>query len=112
DHGLPFEDSLSPRDIGLPDSRIVDWQRVLLNLALGAGQFNPLARQIHDREFHRIADVDGKVDIACAFAVIAHAGIGGWSGIRVQEESHDSVDEVADIAEGPRLTSVSVDAQR
>src|SRR3954453_15565236 len=58
DLGLPAENVLGQRDVGLPDLRIVGGQRLVDDLGLRAGDLEHRLGQLEQRELVRVADVD------------------------------------------------------
>src|SRR5215211_543297 len=91
--GLPGEQLLRTRDVGLSHLGIVDGQRREHDLARRPGDANHYLRQLEQRVLLRVAEVDRVVLAA----------------LRKQVEA---ADEVVDVAEAPRLRAVAEHRQR
>src|ERR1700675_3994765 len=61
DRGLPTEELARTRDVGLPDLRIVDGQRLVDDLALRACDPEHGLGKLVERELGRVPDVDRKM---------------------------------------------------
>ena len=91
--GLPAQDLLGQRDIGLAHLRVIGRERLEDDLRLRARDLDHRLRELQQRELVGVADVDR--------LVVARLG----------EGDHPS-DEIVDVAERPRLRSVAEDGDR
>ena len=58
---FPLQQPASLGDIGTTLLRIILWQRFVANLTLGSRHLQDQLGAIQDREFVRIADIDGQM---------------------------------------------------
>src|SRR4029077_5684996 len=90
--GLPAEQLIGFADVRPPLSRIVDRQRQMYDAREGAGELDHLLGEFADGELARVAEIDGSGDL-----------------VGCTHETHETVDEIVHIAEGPRMATVSID---
>src|SRR5437868_6156941 len=91
--GFPAEQLPRPRDVRLPDLRVVDRQRLEDDLALRAGQLQHGAGELEQGELAWVAEVDREM--------LAAAG-----------EQVEAADQIVDVAEAAGLGAVAEDCQR
>src|SRR6185295_20356757 len=110
DSRLPTQDPSGAADIGLAYAGIIDRQWFVFNHTSARCQLDHFMSQLDDREFTRVADVCRQMDIDVAvwgFTLgLRRASVGS------HQQPHDSVDQVAHVGEGPRLSAVSIDTKR
>ncbi|MEK0445092.1 MAG: hypothetical protein RLZZ399_413 [Verrucomicrobiota bacterium] len=85
---FPIENGLRPRDVRLADLRVVDGKGPVLESGFRAGDLDDFLSELTDRHFPGVSDV-------YRFVEIAH------------RQLENSVDQVADVAEGSGLRAVS-----
>src|SRR5215218_3634695 len=90
---LPAEDLARAGDVGLALLGVVLGQRLVHDLARGAGDPEDRLREVEDRELARIAEVDRQV-------------------LAARREQEQPANEVVDVAEASCLRAVAEDGER
>ena len=93
DLGLPAENLLRARDVGLTHLRIVDGKRLEHDLARRSGQPDDGFGELEQRLLVRVAEIYREVLVRL-------------------DEQDDPADQVIDVAEAPRLRAVAEDGDR
>src|SRR5438874_8035940 len=93
--GFPIEQLFRLADVRLALLGIVRRKRMFDDLRLGTGQGDHLLGQLTNSEFVGVADVNRTRDLRA----------------RAHQPDH-AFDQIVDVAEGPRLAAVAVDADR
>src|SRR3989344_4230558 len=93
--GFPTEPVPRQRNVRLPLQRVVARERFLHDLRLRADERDYFLRQIEDREFARITQVNGPCEV-----------------IGATHEADEALDHVVHIAERTRLLAVAIDGDR
>src|SRR5262245_41226363 len=90
---LPAQEVARPADVRLADLGVVLRQRAELDRAAGAREGANLLGELQNRHLVRVAEIHRLVEVGL-------------------EQTPDSLDEVADVAEAACLRAVAVDRQR